>query len=202
MQTPGGGGGVLMIGPTTTSIAAVTDKQLDVTFGSDDQELEAAAAHLNHYPSYVDGKEQLHESLSIGDSSEGGRGGQLAPIGIKKGLKGSKTAPMGRNEGNYLKNQRSSPVQEETVEEEPEIDSVGDTLQDYENAKKRLAEMEKRYNTITFKQKKQLKKKAMHEKYTHYNFNQTTQDWSKPLHIPKSITAYEEGETQFNFKMP
>ena len=26
------------------------------------------------------------------------------------------------------------------------------------------------------------------------------QDWNKPLLIPKSITSYEEGETQFNFK--
>ena len=26
------------------------------------------------------------------------------------------------------------------------------------------------------------------------------QDWNKPLLIPKSITSYEEGETQYNFK--
>jgi hypothetical protein len=61
---------------------------------------------------------------------------------------------MGRNEANMLRNQRSSPVQEESVEEEPEIESVTDSLRDFEKAKQRLADMEKRYNTITFKQKK------------------------------------------------
>ena len=66
-----------------------------------------------------------------------------------------KAGKVGRNEGNYLKNQRSSPVQEESVEEEPEFDSiVGDSVQEFEKAKQRLNEMEKRYNTITFKQKK------------------------------------------------
>jgi hypothetical protein len=73
----------------------------------------------------------------------------LASINFKKGGK------VGRNEGNYLKNQRSSPVQEESVEEEPEFDNlVGDSVQEFEKAKQRLTEMEKRYNTITFKQKK------------------------------------------------
>ena len=46
-------------------------------------------------------------------------------------------------------------MQEESVEEEPEFDSiVGDSVQEFEKAKQRLNEMEKRYNTITFKQKK------------------------------------------------
>lgn len=43
-----------MMGPTTTSIAAVTDKQLDVTFGSDEQELINSEHQLNHYPSYIE----------------------------------------------------------------------------------------------------------------------------------------------------
>ena len=46
-------------------------------------------------------------------------------------------------------------MQEESVEEEPEFDNlVGDSVQEFEKAKQRLTEMEKRYNTITFKQKK------------------------------------------------
>lgn len=40
----------------------------------------------------------------------------------------------------------------------------------------------------------------MNEKYTNFNQNTTMQDWNKPLLIPKSITSFEEGETQFNFK--
>jgi hypothetical protein len=72
----------------------------------------------------------------------------LAPIGIKKPGK------PGRNEANILRNNRSSPVQEEAVEEEAEIDSTGDSINDFEKAKQRLADLEKRYNTITFKQKK------------------------------------------------
>ena len=90
----------------------------------------------------------LQDSLSAGGSSDGIKGsGQLLPIGFKKG----QVPKNGRNEGNYLKNQRSSPVQEESVEEEPEVDSLADSVQDFDKAKKRLAEMEKRYNTITFK---------------------------------------------------
>ena len=83
-------------------------------------------------------------------SSEGLKAGsQLASANLKK------AGIVGRNEGNYLMNQRSSPVQEESVEEEPEFDLiVGDSVQEFEKAKQRLTEMEKRYNTITFKQKK------------------------------------------------
>jgi hypothetical protein len=43
-----------MLGPTTTSIAAGTDKQLDVTFGSDEQDLATMEHHLHQYPSYIE----------------------------------------------------------------------------------------------------------------------------------------------------
>lgn len=42
----------------------------------------------------------------------------------------------------------------------------------------------------------------MKEKYTNFNYNATMQEWNKPLMMPKPITTYEEGETQFNFKAP
>jgi hypothetical protein len=44
----------MMLGPTTTSIAAGTDKQLDVTFGSDEQDLTTMEHHLHQYPSYIE----------------------------------------------------------------------------------------------------------------------------------------------------
>jgi hypothetical protein len=141
----------MMLGPTTTSIAAGTDKQLDVTFGSDEQDLTTMEHHLHQYPSYIENNNQqdsLIASASL-DAIKGPPASQLASNNFKKGGK------IGRNEGNYLKNQRSSPVQEESVEEEPEFDLlVGDSVQEFEKAKQRLIEMEKRYNTITFKQKK------------------------------------------------
>ena len=40
----------------------------------------------------------------------------------------------------------------------------------------------------------------MNEKYTNFNHNATMQDWNKPLLMPKPITSYDEGETQYNFK--
>jgi hypothetical protein len=80
-QTPG----PLMMGPTTTSIAAATDKQLDVTFGSDEQDLITTEHHLTHYPSYIENAPPglALETQSVGGSSDG-RSGQLAPIGLKK----------------------------------------------------------------------------------------------------------------------
>jgi hypothetical protein len=42
----------------------------------------------------------------------------------------------------------------------------------------------------------------MKEKYTNFNQQTTMQDWNKPLLMPKPITSFEEGETQFNFKAP
>lgn len=68
-------------------------------------------------------------------------------------------------------------------------------MNEVDRAKQRLAEMEKRYNTITFKQKKQQKKKAMLEKYTSFNYNNTTIDWNKQVQIPRSIVAKQEEET-------
>lgn len=105
--------------------------------------------HLHQYPSYIENNNQ-QDSLSACASSEGLKGSSQLPSANFK-----KAGKVSRNEGNYLKNQRSSPVQEESVEEEPEFDSiVGDSVQEFEKAKQRLNEMEKRYNTITFKQKK------------------------------------------------
>ena len=115
----------------STTALATTDK-LDVTFGSDEQDgLTDHHHHISHYPSYI---EQHHhnmmnttgDNISAGNSSEGG-GKILAPIGLKK--------PSGasRNEAqNNMRQKRSSPVQEESVEEEPEIESVADTTEDYE----------------------------------------------------------------------
>ena len=106
----------------STTALATTDK-LDVTFGSDEQD-GLTDNHISHYPSYIEQHHQnmmntTGDNISAGNSSEGGK--ILAPIGLKK--------PSGasRNEGHNMRQKRSSPVQEESVEEEPEIESVADT---------------------------------------------------------------------------
>ncbi len=110
-------------------------------------------------------------------SNNSDSGTKMAPVGTKKRF------PAQRNLGDNLHVQRSSPVQEESGEEEAEFESVKDPvmLSEVDRARQRLADMEKRYNTITFKQKKQQKKKAMLEKYTSFNYNNTTMEWKKQV---------------------
>lgn len=64
--------------------------------------------------------------MTSSSAGEGARPNQLAPIGLKKRLPPG-TTPVGvsRNVGgDNLRIQRSSPVQEESVEEEPEYESA------------------------------------------------------------------------------